>query len=74
MSYQQVGSKTLRQLNRDNAAQHGTHSGDAEPKIEIERIRSKIEMLQGKSTPGGHEHTVEITQLEKRIQEFEGAK
>lgn len=25
--YSQVGNKTLRQLNRDNAAQHGTHSG-----------------------------------------------
>lgn len=27
MSYQQVGNKSLKQLNRDNAAQHGTHSG-----------------------------------------------
>lgn len=25
--YSQVGSKTLRQLNRDNAAKHRTHSG-----------------------------------------------
>lgn len=27
--YSQVGNKSLKQLNRDNAAQHGTHSGDA---------------------------------------------
>lgn len=46
--YSQVGSKSLRQLNRDNAAQHGTHS-DAMVAIDaIERDPAKVREIRAK--------------------------
>lgn len=77
MSYQQVGNKTLRQLNYDNAAQHGTHSGATVDGLEealrrwkeLDEERAKLDDIEDK-TPAQEQ---QLTSIERRMDAIERA-